>query len=212
MDSQGVAPPPYFNNTSRHPTGQGALFGAASAGIVAAAAIAVAVVLTKSRRESIFKLFMFKARERFRIRHYTAVTRRTCPSCNSVLTAFGALRGGWKSGVHPVISCAASEAELILRTVKQEPARITFLEGQCGQPGVCPLSKVKAGSTVCIKELLTSPDLRARLREMGMCEKQRIKLLTRDSNYICQVCNARLGISHKLAEAIFVEHVAPVKR
>lgn len=43
---------------------------------------------------------------------------------------------------------------------------------------------------------------------MGMCEEQRIKLLARDSNYICQVCNARLGISDKLADAIFVEPVA----
>lgn len=98
-----------------------------------------------------------------------------------------------------------------MRQVKQKPATVTFLEGQCGQPGVCPLSKVQAGATVCIKELLTSPDLKNRLREMGMCEEQRIKLLARDSNYICQVCNARLGISHKLADAIFVEHV-PAKR
>jgi Fe2+ transport system protein FeoA len=94
-----------------------------------------------------------------------------------------------------------------LHPVKQKSVTLTFLEGQCGQPCICPLSKVQAGSTVCIKELLTSPDLKDRLREMGMCEEQRIKLLARDSNYICQVCNARLGISDKLADAIFVEHV-----
>jgi len=44
-----------------------------------------------------------------------------------------------------------------------------------------------------------------RLRELGFREDQTIKLLTRDACYICEVCNARLGISHKLAEAILVE-------
>ncbi len=44
-----------------------------------------------------------------------------------------------------------------------------------------------------------------RLREMGFCEEQQIKLLSRDGNLICQVCNARLGISAELADAILVE-------
>jgi Fe2+ transport system protein FeoA len=96
--------------------------------------------------------------------------------------------------------------------VKQEPrTSIRFLEGQCGRPETCPLSQVQAGATVCIKELLTSPEVKERLREMGFCEEQRIRLLARDSNYICQVCNARLGISEKLADAIFVETL-PVSR
>jgi Fe2+ transport system protein FeoA len=100
-----------------------------------------------------------------------------------------------------------------LQPVKQEAVtHLTFLEGQCSEPSVCPLSKVQAGTTVCIKELLTSPEVKARLREMGMCEQQRIKLLARDSNYICKVCNARLGISEKLAEAIFVEPVPTTTR
>ncbi len=80
-----------------------------------------------------------------------------------------------------------------------------ILEGQCAGPSVCPLSRVKAGTVVCIKELATSPELRVRLREMGFCEQQRIKLLSRHSNIICQVCNARLGISKRLAETILVE-------
>jgi len=67
------------------------------------------------------------------------------------------------------------------------------------------LSRVKEGSVVCIKRLATSPDLSDRLRELGFCEEQRIRLLARDSNYICQVCNARLGISQELADAILVE-------
>jgi hypothetical protein len=37
---------------------------------------------------------------------------------------------------------------------------------------------------------------------MGFCEEQQIKLLSREGNLICLVCNARLGISAQLAEAI----------
>jgi stage III sporulation protein SpoIIIAA len=40
---------------------------------------------------------------------------------------------------------------------------------------------------------------------MGLCEEQKIKLVARQSSLICQVCNARLGISKKLAESILVE-------
>lgn len=47
-----------------------------------------------------------------------------------------------------------------------------------------------------------------RLRELGFREDQRIRLLTKQSNLICQVCNARLGISEKLADGILVEAVA----
>ncbi|HET7624743.1 MAG TPA: FeoA family protein [Verrucomicrobiae bacterium] len=80
-----------------------------------------------------------------------------------------------------------------------------ILEGRCAGQHVCPLSRVKAGSVVCIKELAATPELRVRLREMGLCEEQKIKLLSRHSNIICQVCNARLGISKRLAETILVE-------
>ncbi len=80
-----------------------------------------------------------------------------------------------------------------------------ILEGQCAGPNVCPLSRVKAGVTVCIKRLSTAPELTDRLRELGFCEEQKIKLVARESNYICQVCNARLGISKKVADAILVE-------
>ena len=58
---------------------------------------------------------------------------------------------------------------------------------------------------VCIKQIATAPDVTDRLRELGFCEEQTIRLLTRDSNLICEVCNARLGISEKLADAILVE-------
>ncbi len=83
------------------------------------------------------------------------------------------------------------------------------INGQCAGPDVCPLSRVPKGVTVAIQRLSTAPEVSNRLREMGFCEKQKIKLLARDSNFICQICNARLGISPKLAEAIYVKAVSP---
>jgi Fe2+ transport system protein FeoA len=70
---------------------------------------------------------------------------------------------------------------------------------------VCPLSRVKAGVAVRIKQLCASPDLQNRLRELGLGEDQIIKLLTSQTNFICQVCNARLAISEHLAQLILVE-------
>jgi ferrous iron transport protein A len=78
-------------------------------------------------------------------------------------------------------------------------------EGKCAQPSVCPLSRVQAGTVVCIKQLSAPAEIIGRLREMGFCEEQNIKLLSRNGNLICQVCNARLGISSQLAESILVE-------
>jgi Fe2+ transport system protein FeoA len=52
--------------------------------------------------------------------------------------------------------------------------------------------------------------MRNRLRELGFCEDQIIKLLTSQTNFICQVCNARLAISEQLARIIMVEPLKPV--
>jgi Fe2+ transport system protein FeoA len=91
--------------------------------------------------------------------------------------------------------------------VSKRTSSYVILEGQCAGPLVCPLSRIKAGSIVCIKHLSASPEISSRLREMGLCEKQKVKLLSRHPSIICQVCNARLGISKRLAEAILVETV-----
>ena len=76
---------------------------------------------------------------------------------------------------------------------------------ECPQPFVCPLSTVRAGTSVRIKSLAAPPEVKHRLREMGFCEEQKIRLLTQQANIICQVCNVRLGISAQLAEKIMVE-------
>jgi len=68
-----------------------------------------------------------------------------------------------------------------------------------------PLSEVRAGDSVRIKQLSAAPELQVRLRELGFCEEQRIRLLSRNPNLICQVCNARLGLNARLAELILVE-------
>jgi len=87
-------------------------------------------------------------------------------------------------------------------------AQYCVLEGRCAGPDVCPLSRVQEGATVCIKQLSTSPEMTDRLREMGFFEEQKIKLVARESSFICQVCNARLGISEEIAESILVEPIS----
>lgn len=72
---------------------------------------------------------------------------------------------------------------------------------------VCPLSRVQAGVAVRIKQLCAAPAVQNRLRELGLCEDQIIRLLTSRNNFICQVCNARLAISEQLARVILVEPV-----
>lgn len=69
----------------------------------------------------------------------------------------------------------------------------------------CPLSCVKAGVAVRIKRLCAAPEIQERLRDLGFCEDQIIRLVTSQTNFICQVCNARLAISEQLARLIMVE-------
>ena len=77
----------------------------------------------------------------------------------------------------------------------------------CEEAATCALSTVAAGTTVCIKQLAVQPDVLNRLREMGLGEEQRVRLVSRHPSLICQVCNARVALSQKLAEAILVEPV-----
>jgi Fe2+ transport system protein FeoA len=90
--------------------------------------------------------------------------------------------------------------------------RMHMADSNCRQDApceVCPLSRVRAGVAVRIKRLCASPEVQNRLRELGFCEDQIIKLLTSQSNFICQVCNARLAISEQLAAIIMVEPLRP---
>jgi Fe2+ transport system protein FeoA len=69
---------------------------------------------------------------------------------------------------------------------------------------ICPLSRVKAGVAVRVRQLCAAPEMQNRLRELGFCEDQII-------TFICQVCNTRLAISEKLAEIILVEPLRPAR-
>ena len=77
-------------------------------------------------------------------------------------------------------------------------------EGPCG---ICPLSLVRIGVAVRIRKLCAAPEMQERLREIGLCEDQVIKLVTNRTNFICQVCNSRLALSQQLAQMIMVEPI-----
>lgn len=77
-------------------------------------------------------------------------------------------------------------------------------EGRCG---ICPLTCVRIGVAVRIRKLCAAPEMQERLREIGLCEDQVIKLITNRTNFICQVCNSRLALSQQLAQLIMVEPV-----
>lgn len=86
--------------------------------------------------------------------------------------------------------------------ISETDSRASSVEVQCE---ACPLNQVKAGVAVRVKKLCASHDMQVRLRELGFCEQQIIRLLATQSNCICQVCNARLAISQQLARFIIVE-------
>ncbi|HEY5296449.1 MAG TPA: FTR1 family protein [Verrucomicrobiae bacterium] len=86
-------------------------------------------------------------------------------------------------------------------------------KGSCAGADVCPLSRVPIGMTVCIKAFAASPEVRDQLRARGFCEEQEVKLLSREANFVCEVCNAELDLNAELAEAILVAPLAlPVRQ
>jgi Fe2+ transport system protein FeoA len=89
--------------------------------------------------------------------------------------------------------------------VNKVPVHTACDDQICPQPELCPLSQLRDGSLVRIKHLACDDNSAKRLREMGLGEEQKVKVLTRDNTVICQVCNMRLGISTRLADKILVE-------
>ncbi len=87
----------------------------------------------------------------------------------------------------------------------KEPLLVRADGSECPTPSICPLNRAKVGRPVRIKQLCASNEVVLRLREMGLGEQQIIRLITAQTNIICQVCNARLALSPQLAEAILVE-------
>jgi Fe2+ transport system protein FeoA len=93
-------------------------------------------------------------------------------------------------------------------TNQSDDAPAPGCEIHCPKPATCPLSRVRAGMLVRIKQLSAPPAVTQRLREIGLGEEQVIRLLVRQSSLICLVCNARLALSSQLAQMILVEPLA----
>lgn len=74
---------------------------------------------------------------------------------------------------------------------------------------LCPLNRVQAGVAVRIRQLCATPEIQTRLRELGLCEDQIIRLVTNRTSFICQVCNSRFALSEQLAALILVEPMQP---
>jgi high-affinity iron transporter len=97
--------------------------------------------------------------------------------------------------------------------LKKQATSPEIAQGSCAGAEVCPLSRVPVGATVCVKAFAASPEVRAKLHALGICEKQEVKLLSRDTNFVCEVCDAKLDLNAELAEAILVEPLAlPVRQ
>jgi Fe2+ transport system protein FeoA len=79
------------------------------------------------------------------------------------------------------------------------------IPADCPHPRLCPLNHVADGTVVCVRELAATPEVRDRLRELGLGEEQRVRLVSRQNSVICQVCNARVALSDELAGTILVE-------
>jgi Fe2+ transport system protein FeoA len=102
--------------------------------------------------------------------------------------------------IEPSQSRCASGSELPNRL----PRKGTSLEDAIPR---APLSQVRDGAYIRIKQFNTTEDTAHRLREMGLLEEQPIHMLIYNSTVICRVCNTRLGLSPKLAAQILVEHL-----
>ncbi|MFN0069687.1 MAG: ferrous iron transport protein A [Limisphaerales bacterium] len=81
----------------------------------------------------------------------------------------------------------------------------------CPEPAACTLAQAATGVALRVRQLTAPPEVAIRLRELGFCEQQRIRLLSRHTSVICQVCNVRLGISQDLARMIVVEPAEPAR-
>lgn len=136
----------------------------------------------------------------------------TSPDCHLLLDVFHLklLKVALSSPLLPQTLLQLSLNYSNLQNIVSDTSSVTIsVEGNCAQPKLCPLNQVRAGTCVRIKQLCASQEVMNRLREMGFCEEQKVTLLSRQSNLICQVCNARLGISAQLAEGIMVETLTP---
>lgn len=67
----------------------------------------------------------------------------------------------------------------------------------------CPLTHLEIGEKCRLKEILASPELCYRLKEMGFCDN--VEITVKSKELICKVCQSKFGICPKLAEKFIVE-------
>ncbi|MCB1128169.1 MAG: ferrous iron transport protein A [Verrucomicrobiae bacterium] len=92
--------------------------------------------------------------------------------------------------------------------MKQDRVPNSACERAGGMRSCCPLSQVRSGTSVRIKQLLAAPELCQRLRELGFCEEKKVRCLLQSRSVVCEVCNVRLGLCARLADSIWVEPIA----
>ena len=78
---------------------------------------------------------------------------------------------------------------------------------QCSHSNVCPLSQIERGEVVCIKQLNLPLEYSNRLREIGLSEGHKIKVISCRNNFICLVYNSRFCLGMELINSILVERV-----
>lgn len=67
------------------------------------------------------------------------------------------------------------------------------------------LSEVHAGAKVRIRKVASRPEVSARLRELGLCENNVIRCVSRGNDtMICEVYDTRIGMNMGLAHGIDV--------
>jgi ferrous iron transport protein A len=66
------------------------------------------------------------------------------------------------------------------------------------------LRQTRKGERVRVERIEGQPAVCHRLREMGFCETAVVQVLNNSGALLCQVCGARVCLSSKLAESIFV--------
>lgn len=67
------------------------------------------------------------------------------------------------------------------------------------------LKTVRPGARVKVTKLDAKPEICCRLREMGFAENSVIRCIQSGTALVCQIQNARVGLSHQLAAQIYVE-------
>jgi Fe2+ transport system protein FeoA len=105
------------------------------------------------------------------------------------------------------VSSLETQSQLVygVLAVSKKPHLVVREWKDCPHPDVCPLAHCLAGTSARIKRLSLTPEVAERLREMGVFEEQEVRLVLKGNNLICKVCNARVGISKRLAEQILVK-------